>query len=255
MRTYYGKFNILNTYISACSTEYLLSAITNSIQKKKSLVIAPVATHPIIEAVLNPGYAKILNSFHLVIPDSFYLKFSLQFLYNIKLKKRAYGPDLFIKICEFCEKESFLILIFGNYTDTVKKKLLNIFPALRIDCMDVTNKPITDSEISQLGKKIKNINPQVVILGVGSPKQHYIAHKLTSMNKPILAVGAAFSFIAGRASQAPVWTGNYGLEWLYRLFMEPRRLWKRYLIYGPLFMVLIIKQRIQMVKNKSFTIL
>src|SRR3989344_841385 len=232
MSIYYGKYNILNVLISACDPEYVLSSITQSIKKKSSLVIAPVASHPVVFSLFDIDYQRILNSFDLVISDSFYLTYSLRLLYQIKIKNRVYGPDLFIKICKFCEEKNYKILLFGNDAFTVKKKLHADFPSLRIDCLGATGKLVADKELYLLKRMIKKTDPELIFIGIGSPKQHFVAYNLLKVNKPIVAVGAAFSFVSGRIPQAPSWVGKLGFEWLFRLLKEPKRLWKRYLIFG-----------------------
>ena len=98
---------------------------------------------------------------------------------------------------------------------------------------------------------IKKTDPELIFIGIGSPKQHFVAYNLLKVNKPIVAVGAAFSFVSGRIPQAPSWVGKLGFEWLFRLLKEPKRLWKRYLIFGPLFAILVVAQKFHNKDNEN----
>lgn len=244
MSVNFGTFNVLGISVTACDAGHILEKIEDSIQTKTSLIIAPIASHPIIEAFFDKKYKKILNSFDYILPDSFYVVLAIRFLYKLRLKSRVYGPELFMDTCQFCLLQKEKILLFGNETEEVKAVLLSKFPGLKIDTYDVTHLNISHNEIEKFKNHIQKSKPSVIAIGIGSPKQHYIIDALRSVPHPILAVGAAFSFVSGSIPQAPLWVGNHGLEWLYRLLREPQRLWKRYIIYGPLFIFLVLKQKI-----------
>src|SRR3989344_4915263 len=130
MSIYYGKYNILNVLISACDPEYVLSSITQSIKKKSSLVIAPVASHPVVFSLFDIDYQRILNSFDLVISDSFYLTYSLRLLYQIKILKKKKKKKKKILFYFYKKKKKLFLLkkkkkkkffFFGNHAFTVKK--------------------------------------------------------------------------------------------------------------------------------------
>jgi len=249
----YGTFNVLGLSISACDTAHILKKIEEHIRIKKPLIVAPIASHPIIEAFFNKKYKEILNSFDYVLPDSFYVVLALRFLYKLRLKSRIYGPSLFQETCRFSLLHKYKLLLFGNDTNAVKKVLLSTYHGLNIDTYDVTGINISREEVGKFEKYILKSKPTLIVIGVGSPKQHYIIDSLRSIPYPILAVGAAFSFVSGSISQSPPWLGNHGFEWLYRLLREPKRLWKRYLLYGPLFILLLLRQKITLNKNSPFS--
>ncbi len=238
---YYGKFNILGVEITACDYDFLVKQIFKFKNKKK--VFAPIASHPVVLAYYNNEFKKILNSFDYPLPDSQWVRWSLFFLYKICLPTRIYGPDLFLKICKKADLEKKTIYLIGNQIGLLKKKLGLNFPHLRIRGYDLKNKLLNNLIIEDINKDIKRQKIDIVLIGIGSPNQHYLAYSL-KIKKPIVCIGAAFDFISGVKKQAPRWMGEMGLEWFWRMLNEPRLI-KRYLYYGVLFVVLVLRQRLK----------
>jgi len=116
--------------------------------------------------------------------------------------------------------------------------------------IELENKVVDEKLTKEINKKIKKLLKKTIIfIEIGSPKQHQLAVKL-NVNLPIVCIGAAFYFISGTKKQTPKWMGEWGLEWLFRLINEPV-LWKRYSIYGVLFLIFIIKQKLSLKNEKS----
>jgi len=248
---FWGKFLILKTRITACDYQWIIEKIIGSLNKK--IIVAPVASHPVTLAYLKNDYQKVLDKIDYVLPDSQWVRWSLSWLYGIKLPDRIYGPALFIKLCKKAEKESIKICLIGNNLLNLELRLKNLFPNLKIvRLIELDNKIIDKKLTIEINKKTKNLKNTIIFIGIGSPNQHYLALNLKD-NLPIICVGATFDFISGVKKQAPKWMGNCGLEWLFRLINE-LRLWKRYLIDSPLFLIFLFKQII-MVKNNTKRIL
>ncbi len=243
MSLYLGKFNVLGITLTACDYDYIIKKILEAIKNKKRLLIAPIATHPVMAAQSNTNYRHLLNSYDLVVPDSYHLTSSLNFLYHKNLKERIYGPDLFLKICKIAQQNNLSIFLYGNHVKKLLKTISHTLPNLNINGVDITNKLLNDDDIKNVIHSIDK-KADIICIGVGSPLQHSIGKSLEKLNKPVMTVGAAFDFISKIKPQAPIWMQKNGLEWLYRLLKEPRRLWKRYLLSGPLFLLLVIKQKI-----------
>jgi N-acetylglucosaminyldiphosphoundecaprenol N-acetyl-beta-D-mannosaminyltransferase len=206
--------------------------------------VAPIATHPIILANENNAIKKILNSFNMVLPNSQYVKWALYYLYNLSIKDRVYGPKLFLKVCEQAEINKIKIFLYGNNIKLLKQSLVERFPKLQLYGLDLNYRKIN---INKDCKSLINIfiksKAKIITVGLGSPLQHEVAYRLRKIHLPIIMVGAAFDFISGLKNQAPEWMQNTGLEWLYRFWQEPRRLWIRYLWYGPLFIYLVLSHK------------
>lgn len=237
---YFGKHKILKTKISACDYEYILDKIFKNLNKK--IIFAPVASHPLVLANNDDEYRKILSNIDFVLPDSFYVKWSLDFLYKIKIPSRIYGPDLFLKTLEKAEKNKIKIILIGNYLDKLEEKIKEKYSNLKIKKkIDITEKKLDQKLVSQINNNLKTVLKSIIFIGIGSPNQHYLAYNLKG-SCPVICVGAAFDFVSGFKKQAPKWMGEWGLEWFFRLINEPK-LWKRYLL-GLVFVWEVLKRKI-----------
>lgn len=221
-----GVFKILSLPITACDYDYLLCKLFSS--DKKRLLIAPIAMHPIMVSYLDPKLTELYRKFDYLVPDGQYVKWCMNIYYGIHLKSRIYGPELFIKTCKKAQSQNKNIFLCGNQTDLVKTELLLMFPRLNISDFDLKNKKIDKKITAAVRTKISSSHADIIFIGIGSPKQHELALAI-NCNKPVVCVGAAFDFLTGVQKQAPLWVGDLGLEWLFRLIQDPLRLSKRYI--------------------------
>jgi N-acetylglucosaminyldiphosphoundecaprenol N-acetyl-beta-D-mannosaminyltransferase len=160
---------------------------------------------------------------------------------------RVYGPDLMQAVCERASEAGWRIYLYGGapgVTEQLSEKLKTQHPGLRI--VGVYSPPfrdLTPEEDREIVTQINKTNPDIVWVGISSPKQDiWMSRHVESLNAPVLiGVGAAFDFLSGRKRQAPRWIQRSGFEWLFRLVSEPKRLWRRYADY-PLFVLLVILQ-------------
>ena len=153
---------------------------------------------------------------------------------------RVYGPNLTLKVAESLARENLSIYLYGSNQQTLTKfarNLQQIYPDLKIVGMEESKfRRLSELERLELVKRIRASGASAVFLGLGCPRQETWAYEYRNLlNIPILAVGAAFDFHAGTLPQAPTWMQNTGLEWLFRLVQEPRRLWQRYAVLNPLY--------------------
>jgi len=241
-----GKFKIIDNDITACDYEYILQKIQEAIAKKKKLLISPIASHTLVKAHYDKKLKKILDGFDYLVPDSQWVKRSIWFLYGKRLKERVYGPELMLRACQLAEDKGLRIFLYGNTNlvlDKLEEKLKNLFPKLKIVGKEESKfRPLTEKEEVELIKKIEKVKPQIIFVCLGSPKQEIFSYNLLQkLNSSliIIPVGAAFDFIAGVKKQAPKWMGEIGFEWLFRLIQEPKKLWRRYLVDGVLFIILV----------------
>lgn len=215
-----------------------------------------------VRAKYNKNLKKILDGFDYLVPDSQWVRWSLDWLYGIKLPDRVYGPELMLKICALSEKKSYKIFLYGTTLKTLTFLKINLkkkFPKLKIVGLEPSKfRELTKNEWQKLIDRIIKSKADIIFIGLGSPLQEIFSYKLNNLLKKrkvfkiIIPVGAAFDFISGIKKQAPKWMGNWGLEWLFRLFRE-QRLIKRYLIDGPLFIFLVFFQKITLItRNNSF---
>lgn len=249
-----GKFKIIENEITACDYGFILSEIEKKIKNNQSLLVSPVASHTLVKAKYAKRLKEILESFDFLVPDSQWVRWSLKFLYNIVLPERVYGPNLMKKVLQLSARKKYKVMFYGTKKETLKKLEESVkreFSNLKI----VINEPslfreLNDKDWERLIRNILIKEPKIIFIALGSPLQEEFSFELREklFKKNffciIIPVGAAFDFLSGIKKQAPKWIGDWGLEWLFRLMQEPRRLWRRYLIEGAMFLSLVLKQRL-----------
>jgi N-acetylglucosaminyldiphosphoundecaprenol N-acetyl-beta-D-mannosaminyltransferase len=156
--------------------------------------------------------------------------------------RRVYGPDLMLRVCQLTQSGNFTHFLYGGapgVAETLKTRLEQQFPGLKIvGSWSPPFRPLTQEEEDTLVRRVAELSPDIFWVGLSTPKQErFMADYWQKLSATLFfGVGAAFDFHAGRVRQAPRWMQRSGLEWLFRLVCEPRRLWKRYLKNNPLFL-------------------
>jgi N-acetylglucosaminyldiphosphoundecaprenol N-acetyl-beta-D-mannosaminyltransferase len=193
----------------------------------------------------------------LAVPDGQPLVWALRLLGN-RRATRVYGPDLMAHHCAHAATTGTPIYLYGGRTpealELLRTRLLERFPGLRIvGGWSPPFRPLSPEERERVIREIDSSGAQIVWVGTGQPKQELWMHQMRPLlQAPLLVgVGAAFDFHAGIVSQAPSWMQRSGLEWLYRLSREPRRLWRRYLTQNPRFMVGFVWQYLRALRGSS----
>lgn len=202
------------------------------------------------DLVMNSRDEKIkqsVNSSNLTVPDGFSLVM-LGRLHGHSLPKRAYGPDLMFEFLKVAEQKGYSNFFYGSTEETLRLLVNNLKRRLpNLNIVGTLSPPFRD--LSEEEKKeqidiINQVHPDLVWVGLGTPKQQLWMHEYKDKLKvPVLVgTGAAFDFLAGSKVQAPRWMRDNGLEWLFRLITEPKRLWKRYLIGNSIFLWIFFKE-------------
>jgi N-acetylglucosaminyldiphosphoundecaprenol N-acetyl-beta-D-mannosaminyltransferase len=192
----------------------------------------------------------VVNSADYVITDSFYLNHARSLLYNIKPTHLLRAAIIMPELCRRAEKTGVPIALIGGkdqeVLDKLERNLREKFPALKIAFMySPPFRAMTEEEDATLTKEINDSGARLVFVGLGCPKQErwMAAHK-GRVNAMMIGVGAAFDFNAGVVKPSPAWVHKLGLEWLYRVSKEPRRLWKRYASTAPRFLWLVFLDKL-----------
>ncbi|MCU0713704.1 MAG: WecB/TagA/CpsF family glycosyltransferase [Pirellula sp.] len=250
----HGKKNLLGVEIDAvdyeAATERFLSAASKSIRYNTTAL----AVHGVMTGVQDVVHRYRLNQFDMIVPDGMPVRWGLNLLHGTKLPDRVYGPNLMLKICEGAALRGFPIFLFGTdqkTLDLLQIRLKEQFPALLIAGAEPSKfRKLTDIETDDLVDRIRESGAKLAFAGLGCPRQEVWAYEMGDRLKmPVFAVGAAFPFHAGTLPQAPRWMQSWGLEWLYRLLSEPKRLWRRYVYLNPAYLFLLA---LQFAKLKSF---
>ncbi|MCU1335630.1 MAG: glycosyl transferase, WecB/TagA/CpsF family [Bryobacterales bacterium] len=210
--------------------------------------ICVASVHGVVTARDDHQVARFLNEADIVTPDGMPLVWALR-SFGIKGQRRVYGPDLMLRLCESAAKHGHRVFLYGGREDSLRDLRMRLrirIPRLRIvGSYAPPFRPLTPSETDLVRKLILMSDADMVFVGISTPKQERWMHENREALPGIVmvGVGAAFDFHAGRVRQAPGWMQRNGLEWLFRLVMEPARLWRRYLLVTPRFLPLWAFQR------------
>ncbi|GIK84392.1 MAG: UDP-N-acetyl-D-mannosaminuronic acid transferase [Patescibacteria group bacterium] len=241
------QVSILSVPVTVTNYLETITFVKRTISQRKKIYIYVAAVHLIMECQKNPKLLKSLKGAAIVTPDGMPLVWISKLLGN-KLAGRVYGPNLTIMLCRLAELSGFTIFLLGGSTGQSKNLVSTLQSKFKkiniVGNIDTPIRPIPKKENQIIVDAINKSKPDIVFVGLGCPNQElWIMENRSKVSAPVLiGVGAAFDFISGKVQQAPVWMQNSGLEWLYRLIQEPKRLWKRYLILNTLFIFKIIKQ-------------
>jgi len=238
---------VLGVGISAVNIEEACGEIETAIHERRReyVCVAPVAT--IVDCQRDREYKKIVNDAYITTPDGMPVVW-LGRLQGHKNVARTYGPDLLLAVCGYGQSRGYRHYFYGSRPETcelLERKLKEKFPHLNmVGRYSPPFRELTVDEDRQIVDMINQVKPDVLWVGLGSPKQDFwMAKHRDLLNVPIMVgVGAAFDFLSGVMPQAPVWMQRSGIEWLFRLCCEPKRLWRRYLIGNTLFVYWVVKE-------------
>jgi N-acetylglucosaminyldiphosphoundecaprenol N-acetyl-beta-D-mannosaminyltransferase len=244
-----GKRNVLGVAIDVTDYEAAVEDILQAARGRKPFGVTALAVHGLMTGVLDDEQRFRLNALDMVVPDGQPVRWALNWIYGAGLRERVYGPNLTLEVCKRAEQEGLSVFFYGGTAEILgqlERNLVKRFPRLRVaGTMSSKFRRLAPPEMDRVVEEIRSSGASIVFVGLGCPRQEIWAYEFrASIRCPLLAVGAAFPFLAGTLKQAPVWMQDRGLEWLYRLLAEPLRLWKRYLFLNPHFLVLLIFQRL-----------
>ncbi len=191
-----------------------------------------------------------LNHLDLVTPDGQPVRWALNILHRAGLDAPVSGPDLTPRLCRDAAAGGLPVFFYGSDADTLERltaRMRERFPDLQIAGAEPSKFRTTSAgEKQEISKRIRESGARLVFVGLGCPRQETFAYEYRDeLGVPVIAVGAAFDYQAGKLTRPPAWARRRGLEWLFRLFQEPRRLWKRYLLLNPLYASLLFLQKIK----------
>jgi N-acetylglucosaminyldiphosphoundecaprenol N-acetyl-beta-D-mannosaminyltransferase len=230
----------LTTY--AAATDEILARGSGS----QAGYVCAANVHMVMEAFHDPRFQQVVNRAALVTPDGMPLVWALRLL-GLPQAERVYGPILTLHLCEEAARRGTAVGFYGGSEQTLELMLRSLgerYPGLNVTYAYAPPfRPMTEEERGQVVHDIEQSGTRVLFVGLGCPKQErWMADQADRVRATMVGVGAAFDFIAGTKAQAPGWMQARGLEWVFRLFHEPGRLWRRYLLYNPAFVALFSRQ-------------
>ena len=237
------KKSVLGILIDPVDYSAAVERVMEAARNRRGAAISAMAVHGIMTGVSDPEHKYRLNSFDLLVPDGQPVRWLLNLKHGAGLRDRVYGPSLTLRVCERAACDGVPVFFYGStpsVLESLRKNLLAKYPGLIIAGTEPSKfRNLTPQEKTELAGRIQKSGARIVFVGLGCPRQEIFAYECReAISLPLLAVGAAFPFIAGELKQAPRKLQDLGLEWLFRFTREPRRLWRRYLFLNPAYLVL-----------------
>lgn len=242
------RVNVLGVGLSVLNLRTALDAIAEAVRARRRGYICVTGVHGVMEAQDDPAFKAILNGALLCTPDGMPMVWAGR-LAGHREMRRVYGPDLMLDVCAWSEMSGCRHFFYGGaegVAELLAQKLKAKFPKLEIaGTFTPPFRRLNAEEEIRLAEQVRAARPDILWVGLSTPKQEkFMTEYLPKLDVTLMiGVGAAFDFHAGRIRQAPRWMQGCGLEWLYRLGSEPRRLWKRYLRNNPLFVLKFLGQK------------
>jgi N-acetylglucosaminyldiphosphoundecaprenol N-acetyl-beta-D-mannosaminyltransferase len=241
-----NKFNVLGITVDAVQIPDVIDKMKDWIARNDACrYVAVTDMHSVMEAQRDAQFKTILNSADLVVPDGFPLVL-LGRRKGFELRRRVYGPELMLRFCAESAPKAYRHFFFGGapgVAEDLARRFASQFPGLVVaGTFCPPFRQLTSEENDAAIAAIECSRADIVWVGLGAPKQErWMFANRDKLRVPLLVgVGAAFDFHTGRVAQAPFWMREHGLEWLFRLSQEPRRLWRRYLVHGAEFAALVL---------------
>ncbi len=240
---------VLGTFIDALTWEQALALVGKWAQSRQSRYLCAANVHVVVTASTLAALRNAVNHADMAVPDGAPVALALRLL-GFPGQRRLAGPDLMWNYCEMAAAAGQRVFLYGSTPETLDKLQEHLragIPGLQIvEAYSPPFRELTEAEDQAVVERINASGAHAVLVGLGCPKQEiWMAQHRGRVNALMLGVGAAFDFHAGVKSRAPLWIQNLGLEWLHRLFSEPRRLARRYFVTNTVFLVKMTWQLLQ----------
>ena len=242
-----SRMKFMNTEIDNLTMDEALKKIDQLItEAHNAYVVTPNVDH-IVQLERGGPLTEVYKNADLILTDGKPLIWISKW-YGTPIKEKISGSDLFPRLCELATKKGYKMYFLGAAEGVAAKAAENLekkYPGLQV--VGTYSPPYgfekDETEIERIKKQIKDVAPHILIVGLGCPKQElFILHHKDELNVPIsLGLGASLDFEAGNVKRAPKWMADHGLEWVYRIFQDPKRLVKRYLVDDRKILRLAIK--------------
>jgi N-acetylglucosaminyldiphosphoundecaprenol N-acetyl-beta-D-mannosaminyltransferase len=242
------KRSVLGILVDATDYGEATTRIISAAEQSRPLAVTALAVHGVMEGVHDGDLGARLNSFDLVTPDGQPVRWALNLLHGASLSERVYGPTLTLRVLERAAERGLPVYLYGSTQPTLDRlipALRDMFPALKLAGVEPSKfRAVQPGEAEQIAERITASGARIVLVGLGCPRQEIFTHALRPhLAMPLLAVGAAFDYHAGGLRKPPPWMQRRGLEWLWRLGLEPKRLWRRYLLLNPEYLARLAAQK------------
>ena len=241
------RVDVLGVHVSAVTMDEAVDEVTRWIEHGERHYVCVTGVHGVMESQSDPHLRDVHNASGLTTPDGMPMVWGARAA-GAWHTERVYGPDLMLALCERAAERGWSSFFYGGKVgvpEELARRLTRRFPGMAVaGSFSPPFRPLNPEEDARVVDMINDSTAQLVWVGLSTPKQErwMAAHRERLRAPVLLGVGAAFDIHAGRLPQAPRWMKRAGAEWLYRLYREPRRLWRRYLTNNPRFVIRILRQ-------------
>lgn len=249
------KLRIVSLSIHHLSFRECLSTVVRWAKSRQPSYVCFANVHMTIEAYRSSSFLQQLDNASLVVSDGKPLTTACHSLYR-KKQERISGMDFMPAALEAAEKEGLKVFLYGSSPETAEALVKNIhadYPGVSITgTLSPPFRPLTAEETQAHVDLINGSGAQLVFVSLGCPKQEkWMASHSKEINAVLLGVGGAFAVLAGLQRRAPRWMQRWGLEWLFRLLLEPGRMFRRYFETNTLFIYLMGVERLRQIRKRS----
>jgi exopolysaccharide biosynthesis WecB/TagA/CpsF family protein len=243
-----GRHAVAGVAIDCVDYDVAVERVLRAARDGRHLGVSALAVHGVMTGHDDPQQRERLRGLDLVVPDGQPVRWALNALHGVGLPDRVYGPELARRVCAAAAAEGLAIYLYGSTPEVLASLEANLraeHPGLVVaGSRPSLFRTASAAEQRTIAAEIAASGARICLVGLGCPRQEVFVHEHRDLlPMPMLAVGAAFDFHAGLLAQAPRWMQDRGLEWLFRLTREPRRLWRRYLVLNPRFVLAVLRQR------------
>jgi exopolysaccharide biosynthesis WecB/TagA/CpsF family protein len=241
------RCDLFGVRVSATTYDEVCDSIVGAVRAEEPAVVSFHAVHAIVTSSTDRELLRKVNSFDIIAPDGQPVRWALNRLYDARLPDRVCGPELMLRLCERAAAEGISIYLYGSSPEIIDALITNLTQRYEGLIIAGAESPpfrkLSAEEDAEMVRRINDSGAGIVFIGLGCPKQdHFAADHRDRIRGVQVCVGAAFDFHAGHKKVAPAWMQRRGLEWVYRLIQEPRRLWRRYLVTNTLFIQKFVLQ-------------
>lgn len=251
-----ARIDVLGVHVSAINLDMAIETFERWIDNGDRHYVCITGVHGVMESQSDPDLKRIHNASGLTTPDGMPLVWCGR-LAGADWMSRVYGPDLTLRVMEHSQEKGWSHFFYGaapGVADQMAENMRSSFPDLQVaGTHSPPYRSLRDSEIEETAVMLNESEADIIWVGLSTPKQERWMHQFRPLlDAPVIVgVGAAFDIHAGRLRQAPPLMQRSGLEWAFRLAMEPRRLWRRYLKNNPRFLARILLNRPRMVDGAA----
>jgi N-acetylglucosaminyldiphosphoundecaprenol N-acetyl-beta-D-mannosaminyltransferase len=244
-----GKRNVLGVLVDAVDRESAVARVLDAAREGRPYGVTALAVHGVMTGVDDDEHRYRLNHLDLVTPDGQPVRWAINLLHGAGLTERVYGPDLMRDVCRAAAGADLPIYLYGTTDETLKRLRIALevsYPGIMVAGSSPSRfGRTTPDEKEEITRRIVGSGARIAFVGLGCPRQEVFAYEYRDeLRMPVIAVGAAFDYLAGTLREPPAWVQRWGLQWLWRLVQDPVRLWERYTVLNARYVSRLMLQRL-----------